>query len=91
MYVCMYVCMYVIYVYMYECTVCMYCDMTPEHWKCAVRKAPHRRPLLDNGSLGTFPEQWIGLWKPGPCCEINTLFRVNGQAANVLLGYRKLI
>jgi hypothetical protein len=24
------------------------------------------RSLLDNGSLGTFPQQRIGLWKPGP-------------------------
>jgi hypothetical protein len=25
--------------------------MTPERTKCAVREAPQRRPLLDNGSL----------------------------------------
>jgi hypothetical protein len=34
--------------------------MTPEGWKCAVRKAPQRRPLLDNGSLGMFAQQWMG-------------------------------
>jgi hypothetical protein len=44
-------------------TVCSYyCDMTPERWKCAVREAPQRRSLLDNGSLGTFQQQRIGLY-----------------------------
>jgi hypothetical protein len=28
-----------------------YCDMTPERWKCEVRQASQRRPLLVNGSL----------------------------------------
>jgi hypothetical protein len=28
--------------------------MTPERRKCAVREAPQRCPLLDNGSLNTF-------------------------------------
>jgi hypothetical protein len=37
----------------------MYCDMTPESQKCAVRETPQRRPLLDNGSLGTLPQQRI--------------------------------
>jgi hypothetical protein len=27
--------------------------MTPERRKCAIREAPQRRPLLDNGSLGS--------------------------------------
>jgi hypothetical protein len=36
-----------------------YCDMTPERRKCAVREAPQRRPLLDNGSLGAFHQQQI--------------------------------
>jgi hypothetical protein len=31
--------------------VCIYCDMTPECQKCAVREALQRCPLLDNGSL----------------------------------------
>jgi hypothetical protein len=35
----------------------LYCDMTPERRKCTVRKATQRRPLLDNGWLGTFPQQ----------------------------------
>lgn len=38
--------------------------MTPERWKCLVRKAPHRRPFLDSGSLSTFPQQRTGLWEP---------------------------
>jgi hypothetical protein len=50
----------------------------PERRKCAVREAPQRRPLLDNGSLGTFPKQRKGLWKPKRCYEINTRFRSNG-------------
>jgi hypothetical protein len=54
--------------------------MTPELWKCAVREAPQRRPLLDNGSLGTFPQQRLGLWKPKRCYEINRRFRGNGWA-----------
>jgi hypothetical protein len=41
--------------------VYIYCDMTPERRKCAVGEALQRRPLLDNGSLGTFPRQRIGL------------------------------
>jgi hypothetical protein len=46
-------------------TVCafilrLYCDMMPERRKCAVRETPQRRPLLDNGSLNTFPQQRIG-------------------------------
>jgi hypothetical protein len=28
-----------------------YCDMTPERQTCAVREAPQKRPLLDNGTL----------------------------------------
>jgi hypothetical protein len=31
-----------------------YCDMVPES---------RNSPLLDNGSLGTFPQQQIGLWE----------------------------
>jgi hypothetical protein len=46
--------------------------MTPEHQKCAVREAPQRCPLLDNGLLGTFPQQRVGLWKPKRFYEINT-------------------
>jgi hypothetical protein len=38
-----------------------YSDMTPEHRKCAVREAPQRRPLLDNGALGMFALQRVGL------------------------------
>jgi hypothetical protein len=56
------------------------CDMTPERRKCAVREAPQRRPLLDNDSLGTCPQQRTGLWKPKRCCEINTCFRSNKLA-----------
>jgi hypothetical protein len=52
-----------------------YCDMTPERRKCAIREAPQRRLLLDNASLGTFPQQRIGLWKPKRCYEINACFR----------------
>jgi hypothetical protein len=37
----------------------LYCDMTSERLKCAVREAPQRRPLLDNSSLNTFPQQRI--------------------------------
>jgi hypothetical protein len=48
--------------------------MTPERRKCAVGGAPQRRPLTDNDSLGTFPYQRIGLWKPKLCYEINTHF-----------------
>jgi hypothetical protein len=33
--------------------------MTPERRKCAVREAPQRCPLLDNGSLDTFRQQRI--------------------------------
>jgi hypothetical protein len=39
--------------------------MTPENWNSS---------LLDNGSLGRFPQQPIGLWKPKRCYEINTRF-----------------
>jgi hypothetical protein len=38
----------------------MYCDMTPERRKCAVRGAPQKRQLLDNGSIGTFALQRMG-------------------------------
>jgi hypothetical protein len=38
----------------------IYCNMTPERRKYAVREASQRRPLLDNGCLGTFPQQRIG-------------------------------
>jgi hypothetical protein len=62
-------------------------------------------PLLDNGSLGTFPQQWIGLWKPKCCYKINTQFYGDAdswrstwygmcfcvkQATNVLHGYWRL-
>jgi hypothetical protein len=57
-----------------------YRDTTPESRKCEVREAPQRCPLLDNGSLGTFPLQRIGLRKPNRCYEINTRFRSNGWA-----------
>jgi hypothetical protein len=33
---------------------CIYCDVQPESWKCAVRKAQQRRLLLDNGSIVMF-------------------------------------
>jgi hypothetical protein len=75
--------------------------MTPERRKCAVREALQRRPLLDNGSLDTRPQQ-----RAKRCYEINIRFygdvdswrsiwygtrsRVNGQATNVLHGYRRL-
>jgi hypothetical protein len=43
---------------------------------CSQRRvAP--RPMLDNGSLGTFPQQRIGLWKSKRCHEINIRFRSN--------------
>jgi hypothetical protein len=32
----------------------LYYGMTPERRKCAVREAPQRCPLLDNGSVSTF-------------------------------------
>jgi hypothetical protein len=48
--------------------------MTPERRKCAVRKAPQRRPVLDNRSLGAFQQERIDLWKPKRCYEINTRF-----------------
>jgi hypothetical protein len=83
-----------------------YTVTTPERRNCAVREAPRRRQLLDDGSLDTFPHQRIGLWKPERCYEINTrsygdvdswkptrhrtLSRVNGQVTNALHGYRKL-
>jgi hypothetical protein len=54
-----------------------YCGMTPERRKCAVRDSPQRRPLLDNVSLDTLPQQWIGIWKPESCYEINIRFRSN--------------
>jgi hypothetical protein len=54
--------------------------MTPERRKRAVREAPQSRPLLDNGSLGTFPQQRISLWKAKRCYETNTRFRSNGWA-----------
>jgi hypothetical protein len=56
--------------------------MTPERRKCAVREAPQRRPLLDNGSIDIFPQQRIGLWKPERCYEISTRFRSNKRAHN---------
>jgi hypothetical protein len=56
--------------------------MTPERLKCAVRQAPQRYPLLDNGSLGMFPQQQMGLWKPKRCYEINIHFCSNGLAEN---------
>jgi hypothetical protein len=49
----------------------------PEGRKCAVREAPQRRPLLDNGSLDTFTQQRIYLLKPEFCYEINTRFHSN--------------
>jgi hypothetical protein len=51
--------------------------MTPERRKYAVKEAPQRRPLLDNGSLDTFSQQRIGLWKPERYYEINTRVRSN--------------
>jgi hypothetical protein len=48
--------------------------MTPERRKCAVREASQRRPMLDNGSLDTCPQQRIGLLKPERYYEINTHF-----------------
>jgi hypothetical protein len=51
-----------------------YCDTTPERRKCAVREALQRRQLLNNGSLGTYPRERIGLWKPKRYYEINTRF-----------------
>jgi hypothetical protein len=41
------------------------CDMTPES---------RNNSLLDNGSLGTFPQQRIKSCKPERCYEINTCF-----------------
>jgi hypothetical protein len=55
------------------------CDMTPES---------RNSPLLDNGSLGTFPQQRINTWKPDRCYEINTRSHVNGHVTNDLHGYR---
>jgi hypothetical protein len=52
--------------------------MTPERRKCAVREALQRRPLLDNGSLSTFPQQRVGLWKPKRCYGFNTCSRRKG-------------
>jgi hypothetical protein len=52
----------------------MYCDMTPERRKCAARETLQRRYLLDNGSLGTFPQQRRDLRKPKRCYENNTRF-----------------
>jgi hypothetical protein len=54
--------------------------MTPERRECAVGEAQPRRPLLDNESLGMFPQQQMGLWKPKRCYGINTRFRSNRQA-----------
>jgi hypothetical protein len=42
--------------------------MTTESWNSS---------LIDNGSLGTFPQQRIGLWRPKRCYEINTRFYVD--------------
>jgi hypothetical protein len=56
----------------------MYLDMTPERRKCAVRQVLQGHPLLDNGSIGTFPQQRIGFWKPKRYYKINTRFRSNG-------------
>jgi hypothetical protein len=52
--------------------------MTHERWKCEVSEALQRCPLLDNGSIDTFPQQR----KSEQCYEINTLSRSNGQALN---------
>jgi hypothetical protein len=80
--------------------------MRPECRKCVVREAPQRCPLPDNGSLGTFPQQQVGLLKPSIATKLKhvsmemwiqgdrhymqRVFRVNGQATNVLLVYRRL-
>jgi hypothetical protein len=40
----------------------VYIHMPPERLKCAFREAPQRHPLLDNSSLGTYPQQRIGSW-----------------------------
>jgi hypothetical protein len=90
----------------YLCFSYLYCDMTPQRRRSAVRETQQRRPVLDNGSLDTCPQQLMGLWKPEPCYEINIRFygdvdsrrptwygtrsRVNGQATNVLHGYQRL-
>jgi hypothetical protein len=63
--------------------------------------------LIDNVSLGTFPLQEIGLWKPKIYYEINTRFYgdaisyrptqyeqhflVNGQTTTALHGCRRLL
>jgi hypothetical protein len=49
-----------------------YCDIMPE---CSQRSTTIVCCLL--GSLGTFLQQWIGLWKSMHCYEINTCFRSN--------------
>jgi hypothetical protein len=67
-----------------------YCDMTPERWKRAVREAPQKCPLLDNGTPGTSPQQRVSPLKPDRCYEINTRSRVNVQITNALHGYLKL-
>jgi hypothetical protein len=73
--------------------------MTPERRKCAIKEALQRRPLLDNGSLGMFPRQRIDLYKPKRCMEMwipgdrlgtERVFRLKGQATNVLLGHGTL-
>jgi hypothetical protein len=34
--------------------------MAPKRQECSVREARQRRPLLDNVSLGVFPQQRMG-------------------------------
>jgi hypothetical protein len=45
-------------------TLLWYCDMTPES---------RNSSLLDNGSLGAFPQQRISVWKQYRWYELNTL------------------
>jgi hypothetical protein len=41
----------------------LYCDMTSERRKFAVREAPQRRPLWDNDSVNAFPKLRSQQWK----------------------------
>jgi hypothetical protein len=56
-------------------------NMTPECQSVQSEKFC-RDVHCDNGSVGMFPQQRIGLWKPKRSYKINTRFRSNKHAQN---------
>jgi hypothetical protein len=56
--------------------------MTLGRRKCAVREAPQGGPLLDNGSLGKFPQQRISMGNNKGSVGDGNLYSVRPEAIN---------